>query len=157
MARTGARGSYMNLGQMSACVGQQSVRGNRIERGYSGRTLPHFRRGDLSARGKGFVDSSFRSGLNAIEYFMHACGGREGLVDTAVRTSSSGYMQRRLVNAMQDLSSQYDKTVRNSTGAIIQFQFGDDNIDPAKSDHGKAVNIDVLMNKILENEDEIDQ
>lgn len=156
MARTGARGNMMNLGQMSACVGQQSVRGNRIERGYNDRTLPHFLQGDLSAYGRGFVDSSFRSGLNPIEYFMHACGGREGLVDTAVRTSNSGYMQRRLVNAMQDLSAQYDQTVRNSAGEIIQFRFGDDNIDPAKSDHGTAVNLDVLLNRILESEDEID-
>ena len=156
MAKTGARGNMMNLGQMSACVGQQSVRGNRIERGFIDRTLPHFKRGDLSAFGRGFVDSSFRSGLNPIEYFMHACGGREGLVDTAVRTSSSGYMQRRLVNAMQDLSAHYDKTVRNSTGNIIQFVYGDDNVDPAKSDNGKAVNLDVLMDRLLESEDEVE-
>ncbi|MHA2090280.1 MAG: DNA-directed RNA polymerase subunit A' [Candidatus Kariarchaeaceae archaeon] len=156
MAKTGARGNMMNLGQMSACVGQQSVRGNRIERGYKERTLPHFERGDLSAYGRGFVDSSFRSGLTPIEFFMHACGGREGLVDTAVRTSSSGYMQRRLVNAMQDLSAQYDKTVRNSSGDIIQFTYGEDNVDPAKSDNGKAVNLDVLLNRILESPDEID-
>jgi DNA-directed RNA polymerase subunit A' len=150
MAKTGARGNMLNLSQMSACVGQQSVRGNRIERGYKGRTLPHFLVDDLSADAKGFVVSSFRSGLTPIEFFMHACGGREGLVDTAVRTSSSGYMQRRLVNAMQDLSSHYDKTIRNSTGEVIQFVFGDDNIDPAKSDNGNAVNVDVILEKVLD-------
>ncbi|MHA2252614.1 MAG: DNA-directed RNA polymerase subunit A', partial [Candidatus Kariarchaeaceae archaeon] len=157
MAKTGARGNMMNLGQMSACVGQQSVRGNRIERGYIERTLPHFRRGDLSAFGKGFVDASFRNGLSPLEFFFHACGGREGLVDTAVRTSSSGYMQRRLVNAMQDISAQYDKTVRNSAGDVIQFNFGEDNVDPAKSDNGKAVNIDVLLDRLLESPDEIEE
>lgn len=153
MAKTGARGNMLNLSQMSACVGQQSVRGNRIERGYRNRTLPHFEPHDLSADSRGFVNSSFRKGLTPIEFFMHACGGREGLVDTAVRTSSSGYMQRRLVNAMQDLSAHYDKTVRNSTGEIIQFTFGDDNIDPAKSDNGKAVNVDVIFEKVLDSEE----
>ncbi len=149
MAKIGARGNMLNLSQMSACVGQQSVRGDRISRGYRERTLPHFERGDLTADAKGFVNASFRSGLSPVEFFMHACGGREGLVDTAVRTSNSGYMQRRLVNAMQDLSSKYDQTVRNSTGEIIQFVFGDDNIDPAKSDNGLSVNIDVIMEKVL--------
>ncbi len=154
MAKTGARGNMINLAQMSACVGQQSVRGNRIMRGYRDRTLPHFKRGDLSADAHGFVNSSFRSGLTPIEFFMHACGGREGLVDTAVRTSSSGYMQRRLVNAMQDLASHYDRTVRNSTGEIIQFKFGEDNVDPAKSDFGKAVNLDVILQKVLEEDED---
>jgi len=157
MAKTGARGNMMNLGQMSANVGQQSVRGDRIKRGYQERTLPHFKQGDLSAPAKGFVDASFRSGLTPTEFFFHACGGREGLVDTAVRTSSSGYMQRRLVNAMQDLSAQYDETVRNAANEIVQFTYGDDNIDPAKSDNGKAVNLDVIMNRVLEAEDEIEE
>ncbi|MHA1684950.1 MAG: DNA-directed RNA polymerase subunit A' [Candidatus Heimdallarchaeaceae archaeon] len=150
MAKTGARGNMLNLGQMSACVGQQAVRGQRVKRGYRDRVLPFFEPGDLSAEAHGFVDSSFRSGLNPIEFFMHACGGREGLVDTAVRTSQSGYMQRRLVNALQDISSCYDKTVRNAAGEIVQFIYGEDNVDPAKSDHGKAVNVSIIVNKILE-------
>ena len=150
MAKTGARGNMLNLGQMSACVGQQAVRGQRIKRGYRDRVLPFFKQGDLSAEAHGFVDSSFRTGLNPIEFFMHAAGGREGLVDTAVRTSQSGYMQRRLVNALQDISSCYDRTVRNAAGEIVQFLYGEDNIDPAKSDHGKAVNVSIIVNKILE-------
>jgi len=150
MAKTGARGNMLNLGQMSACVGQQAVRGQRIQRGYKDRVLPFFKQGDLSAEAHGFVDSSFRSGLNPIEFFMHAAGGREGLVDTAVRTSQSGYMQRRLVNALQDISSCYDRTVRNAAGEIVQFLYGEDNVDPAKSDHGKAVNVSIIINKILE-------
>lgn len=157
MARTGARGNMTNLGQMSANVGQQSIRGNRIHRGYRGRTLPHFKNGDLSAPSRGFVEASFRSGLTPVEYFFHACGGREGLVDTAVRTSNSGYMQRRLVNALQDLSSQYDQTVRNSSGDIVQFKFGNDNIDPAKSDFGLAVNLDVIIDRILDSDEDIEE
>ncbi len=152
MAKTGARGNMMNLGQMAANVGQQSVRGNRIQRGFHNRTLPHFKEGDLSARGRGFVDSSFREGLKPLEYFFHACGGREGLVDTAVRTSSSGYMQRRLVNAMQDLTAHYDLTVRNAANQIIQFKYGEDGVDPAKSDNGVAVNIDVILNRAFDDE-----
>ncbi len=152
MAKTGARGNMLNLGQMSACVGQQAVRGQRIKRGYRDRVLPFFKQGDLSAEAHGFVDSSFRKGLNPIEFFMHACGGREGLVDTAVRTSQSGYMQRRLVNSLQDISSCYDNTVRNAAGEIVQFIYGEDNVDPAKSDHGKAVNVGIIVSKILDTE-----
>jgi DNA-directed RNA polymerase subunit A' len=93
MAKTGARGNMLNLGQMSSCVGQQAVRGQRIQRGYRDRVLPFFQKDDLSSEAHGFVDSSFRSGFNPIEFFMHAAGGREGLVDTAVRTSQSGYQR----------------------------------------------------------------
>ncbi|MCK5548148.1 MAG: DNA-directed RNA polymerase subunit A', partial [Thermoplasmata archaeon] len=96
MAKSGARGSMLNLSQMAGCIGQQAVRGERLARGYSSRTLPHFKRGDLGANARGFVKSSYKIGLNPTEYFFHSMGGREGLVDTAVRTSRSGYMQRRL-------------------------------------------------------------
>nr|MDO8091654.1 DNA-directed RNA polymerase subunit A' [Candidatus Sigynarchaeota archaeon] len=153
MAKTGARGTLLNLAQMAACVGQQSVRGSRIQRGYRNRTLPHFEEGDLSAKARGFVSSSYQKGLNPIEFFFHAMGGREGLVDTAVRTSTSGYMQRRLINALQDIKVEYDRTVRNAAGNIIQFQYGEDGVDPAKSDHGKSVNIDVIIEKVLSEED----
>lgn len=148
MTRTGARGSSLNIGQMSAMVGQQSVRGKRILRGYTDRALPHFRKGDPSPRARGFVYSSYQSGLDAIEFFFHAMGGREGLVDTAVRTQQSGYMQRRLINALEHIRLEYDETVRDSAGDIIQFKYGEDGVDPAKSDHGKAVNVSRLINQI---------
>jgi DNA-directed RNA polymerase subunit A' len=145
MTRTGARGSSLNIGQMSACIGQQSVRGKRILRGYVGRALPHFKFGDPSPKARGFVYSSYQKGLDAIEFFFHAMGGREGLVDTAVRTQQSGYMQRRLINALEHIRLEYDGTVRNSAGDIIQFKYGEDGVDPAKSDHGKAVNVSRLV------------
>ena len=148
MTRTGARGSSLNIGQMAACVGQQSVRGKRILRGYVGRALPHFINGDPSPRARGFVYSSYQSGLDAIEFFFHAMGGREGLVDTAVRTQQSGYMQRRLINALEHIRLEYDGTVRDSAGDIIQFRYGEDGVDPAKSDHGQAVNVSRLINQI---------
>jgi len=152
MTKAGARGNPLNLAQMSACVGQQAVRGERIQRGYRHRTLPHFKEGDLGPEARGFVSSNYRDGLDPIEFFFHAMGGREGLVDTAVRTSTSGYMQRRLINALQDIKVEYDNTVRDADGTIIQITYGEDGIDPAKSDHGKAVNIDIVIEKVLSEE-----
>jgi DNA-directed RNA polymerase subunit A' len=147
MTKSGARGNMLNLGHMSAVVGQMAIRGERINRGYSSRTLPHFKVNDLSPKARGFVSSSYRNGLKPVEFFFHAMGGREGLVDTAVRTSTSGYMQRRLVNALQDMVVENDGTVRNSDKNIIQFRYGDDGIDPMHTDHGSAVNLDVLLLK----------
>jgi DNA-directed RNA polymerase subunit A' len=148
MTRTGARGSSLNIGQMSAIVGQQAVRGKRIMRGYQHRALPHFRPGDPSPKARGFVYSSYQKGLDSVEFFFHAMGGREGLVDTAVRTQQSGYMQRRLINALEHLRLEYDGTVRSSAGNVIQFQYGEDGVDPAKSDHGKAVNVVRLLDQL---------
>jgi DNA-directed RNA polymerase subunit A' len=147
MTRSGARGSSLNIGQMMGAVGQQSIRGKRIMRGYEHRTLPHFDDDDPAPGARGFVYNCYRDGLTPIEFFFHAMGGREGLVDTAVRTQQSGYMQRRLINALEHLRVEYDGTVRNSVGDIIQFQYGEDGIDPAKSDHGKAVNISQLVDR----------
>ena len=148
MTRTGARGSNLNIGQMTASVGQQSVRGKRIMRGYVERSLPHFEPGDPSPKARGFIYASYQSGLDPVEFFFHAMGGREGLVDTAVRTQQSGYMQRRLINALEHLRVEYDGTVRNSVGNIIQFRYGEDGVDPAKSDHGKAVNVSRLVDQV---------
>ncbi|MHC1585302.1 MAG: DNA-directed RNA polymerase subunit A' [Candidatus Syntropharchaeia archaeon] len=149
MAKSGARGSMLNLTQMAGCVGQQSVRGERITRGYDERTLPHFKKGDLSADAHGFVKSSYKKGLTPTEFFFHSIGGREGLVDTAVRTSQSGYFQRRLINALQDLEVKYDGTVRETRGVIVQFEYGEDGVDPMKSDYGKAVDVDRVIEKVV--------
>jgi DNA-directed RNA polymerase subunit A' len=152
MAKSGARGSMLNLTQMAACVGQQAVRGERIRRGYAGRTLPHFDKGDLGADAHGFVKASYKSGLNPTEYFFHAIGGREGLVDTAVRTSQSGYLQRRLVNALQDLEVQYDGSVRETRGVIVQFKYGEDGIDSTKSDFNRPETIHEIVSSVTTKE-----
>ncbi|MEM2597745.1 MAG: DNA-directed RNA polymerase subunit A', partial [Thermofilum sp.] len=149
MAKTGARGSMLNLTQMAAIVGQQSVRGKRIERGFTGRPIAHFRAGTLAPEAKGFVKSGFADGLSPVEFFFHAVSGREGLVDTAVRTAQSGYMYRRLQNAMQDFYVAYDGTVRNSEGVVIQFRYGEDGVDPSRSDHGKPVNVAKLVKRVI--------
>ena len=148
MARTGARASMLNLTQITSCVGQQAVRGGRIHRGYIERTLPHFKRNELGAKAKGFVHSSYKSGLDPIEFFFHAMGGREGLVDTAIRTAQSGYMQRRLVNALQDLQVKPSGLVTDNQSNVVQRIFGDDGVDPAKSDFGIAANLDKLIEEI---------
>ncbi|MDR0309824.1 MAG: DNA-directed RNA polymerase subunit A' [Candidatus Methanoplasma sp.] len=149
MAKAGARGSMLNLSQMAGCVGQQAVRGERLSRGYWNRTLPHFHKGDLGAHARGFCSNSYKSGLNPTEFFFHAMGGREGLVDTAVRTSRSGYMQRRLVSALEDLKLTSDGTVRNTVGTVIQFKYGEDGVDPSRTVRGKAIDLDDLFAEVL--------
>jgi len=149
MAASGARGSILNLTQMVACIGQQSVRGERISRGYNGRALPHFKKDDLSAEARGFVKSSYKKGLSPTEFFFHAVGGREGLVDTAVRTSQSGYLQRRLINALEDLNVSEDRSVRGMDNMIVQFRYGEDGVDPMKSDYGESVDVKKIVDIIM--------
>ena len=130
MAVCGSKGSNINLSQMIACVGQQTVNGRRMPNGFFNRSLPHFEPHSKYAEAKGFVKNSFYTGLTAPEFFFHTMGGREGLVDTAVKTAETGYMQRRLMKSMEDLIVRYDKTVRSGEETIIQFTYGDDGLDP---------------------------
>jgi len=148
MVRCGARGSELNIGHMTACLGQQSVRGRRVVCGYLNRALPHFKWGDQSPKARGFIESSFYKGLSPIEFFFHSMAGREGLVDTAVRTQQSGYMQRRLIHALEYLRVEYDGTVRTTDGEVVQLRYGEDGVDPSKSDHGKAVNLQRLLERM---------
>ena len=151
MAISGARGSMDNLNMMAGSIGQAKVRGKRLERGYSERVLPHFRRGGRAAADRGFISSSFKRGLEPTEFFMLSVSGRESLVDTAVRTAKSGYMQRRLINAMDDLKVFDDDmlSVRNTANRIIQFSYGEDGIDPSRGVHGSPFNIDVIVDEAL--------
>jgi DNA-directed RNA polymerase subunit A' len=155
MAESGARGSMLNLTQMTGCVGQQAVRGERINRGYENRTLSHFKENDLSADARGFVRHSYREGLDPREFFFHAMGGREGLVDTAVRTSKSGYLQRRLINALSELEAQYDGTVRDTSDTVVQFEFGEDGTSPVEvssSADEPAVDVERIADTVLDSE-----
>ncbi|MCU4751621.1 DNA-directed RNA polymerase subunit A' [Halobacteria archaeon AArc-curdl1] len=154
MANSGARGSMLNLTQMAGCVGQQAVRGERINRGYEDRTLSHYEPNDLSAGAHGFVESSYTVGLGPREFFFHAMGGREGLVDTAVRTSKSGYLQRRLINALSELETQYDGTVRDTSDTIVQFEFGEDGTSPVQVAYDQDHDVDVegIASKVLDEE-----
>ncbi|KAL7125949.1 hypothetical protein ABFS83_14G151200 [Erythranthe nasuta] len=129
MVTAGSKGSFINISQMTACVGQQNVEGKRIPFGFVDRTLPHFTKDDYGPESRGFVENSYLRGLTPQEFFFHAMGGREGLIDTAVKTSETGYIQRRLVKAMEDIMVKYDGTVRNSLGDVIQFLYGEDGMD----------------------------
>ncbi|KAH8866973.1 DNA-directed RNA polymerase III subunit RPC1 [Schistosoma japonicum] len=130
MAQSGSKGSFLNISQMIACVGQQVIGGKRVPDVINGRSLIHFPPGSRTPEAKGFVGNSFYSGLSPSEFFFHAMSGREGLTDTAVKTADTGYMQRRLVKFLEDLAVAYDDTVRDSRGDIIQFRYGSDGLDP---------------------------
>uniref|UniRef100_A0A6C0K0W3 DNA-directed RNA polymerase n=1 Tax=viral metagenome TaxID=1070528 RepID=A0A6C0K0W3_9ZZZZ len=132
MVRAGSKGSTINIAQMMACVGQQAPEGKRIPYGFTDRTLPHYKKYDDGAEARGFVESSFIEGLTPQEFFFHAMSGREGLIDTAVKTADTGYIQRQLVKAMEDLVVQYDGTVRDSRMNIVQFYYGEDGINATK-------------------------
>ncbi|TPX19056.1 DNA-directed RNA polymerase II subunit RPB1 [Thyridium curvatum] len=138
MARSGSKGSSINISQMTALVGQQIVEGKRIPFGFKYRTLPHFTKDDYSPESRGFVENSYLRGLTPTEFFFHAMAGREGLIDTAVKTAETGYIQRRLVKALEDVSAKYDGTVRNSLGDIIQFLYGEDGLDAMKIEKQKV-------------------
>ena len=132
LVNAGSKGSDINISQMISCLGQQNVDNKRIPYGFENRTLPHFSKFDDTPGARGFVESSFISGLTPQELFFHAMGGRVGLIDTAVKTSQTGYIQRRLIKGMEDLKVEYDMTVRNNKMKIVQFSYGDDGIDTTK-------------------------
>jgi DNA-directed RNA polymerase II subunit RPB1 len=132
MVQAGSKGSDLNISFMISCLGQQNVDGKRIPYGFEHRTLPHFTKYDDSPGARGFVESSYINGLSPQELFMHAMGGRIGLIDTAVKTSTTGYIQRRLIKALEDLKVEYDMTIRTNKNKIVQFQYGDDGIDTTK-------------------------
>lgn len=149
MAMCGSKGSLINVSQMVACVGQQAIRGARVPDGFGDRSLPYFDHREKTPLAKGFVENSFYSGLTATEFFFHTMAGREGLLDTAVKTAETGYMQRRLVKALEDLVSHYDGSVRNSRGDVVQFMYGDDYLDPVNmEDNNRPVNFKRLLSHV---------
>ncbi|KAI9813204.1 MAG: hypothetical protein M1832_006376 [Thelocarpon impressellum] len=147
MATCGSKGSNINVSQMVAVVGQQIIGGSRVPDGFQDRSLPHFPKNAREPPSKGFVRNSFFSGLTPTEFLFHAISGREGLVDTAVKTAETGYMSRRLMKSLEDLSAQYDDTVRNSSSGVVQFQYGDDKLDPVDMEgRAKPVHFDRTFN-----------
>lgn len=132
MVEAGSKGKPLNIAQMICCLGQQNVDGQRIPYGFEQRTLPHYTKYDDSPAARGFVESSFIEGLTPTELFFHAMGGRVGLIDTAVKTSQTGYIQRRLIKGLEDIYVTYSGSVLNSRGKVIQFRYGHDGIDPIR-------------------------
>jgi DNA-directed RNA polymerase II subunit RPB1 len=132
MVRSGSKGEPLNVAQMMACLGQTAIEGKRVPYGFTDRTLPHYKKYDDSAESRGFIESSFIRGLTPQQFFFHAMSGREGLIDTAVKTADTGYIQRQLIKSMEDLTVQHDGTVRDANNNIIQFHYGEDGINPVK-------------------------
>ncbi|MBU2406638.1 MAG: DNA-directed RNA polymerase subunit A', partial [Nanoarchaeota archaeon] len=149
MATSGGEGNVLNITQMAACIGQQVMRAKRVQNGYKDRTLTIFKRGDISPKAKGFVKDGFKKGLNPSEYFYSAMTGRDALMDTALRTPKSGYLYRRLANALQDLKVEYDYTVRDANHGIIQYEYGEDGLDVSKTDGG-IINIKKIIKEVTQ-------
>ena len=147
---SGSKGSALNISQMISCLGQQNVDGKRIVYGFDDRTLPHFCKYDDSPKARGFIENSYISGLSPHEVFFHAMGGRIGLIDTAVKTSQTGYVQRRLIKGLEDLKVEYDMTVRNNKNKIIQFQYGEDGMDPMKIENQHIALVEMTTKEIYE-------
>jgi len=132
MMNSGAGGNVLNITQMACCVGQQTLWAKRINIGFTNRTLSFFKENDLSPKSRGFIYNSFLNGLEPYEFFFGAITGRDALMDTALRTPKSGYLYRRLANALQDIRVEYDKTIRDGSGKIIQFKYGEDGKDVSR-------------------------
>ena len=148
MVNAGSKGSDLNISQMISCLGQQNVDGKRIPYGFDDRKLPHYTKFNDSPNARGFVENSFIGGLNPDELFFHAMGGRVGLIDTACKTSQTGYIQRRLIKGLEDLMVNYDMTVRNNKNKIIQFSYGDDNFDPIKVESQQVPFVNMSIEEI---------
>ena len=135
MTGSGAKGSMVNANQISCNLGQQVLEGRRVPVMVSGKTLPTFRPFDTHVRAGGYIGDRFLTGVTPAAYFFHAMAGREGLIDTAVKTASSGYLQRCLIKVMEDLGAGYDGSVRGSDGTLVQFLYGEDGLDVTKQKH----------------------
>ena len=147
MIKSKSKGNPVNIAQMLSTLGQQNVDGKRIPDGYNDRSLPHYTKYDDGPESRGFVENSFINGLTPQEFYFHAMGGREGLIDTAVKTSETGYIQRKLIKSMEDCKINYDLTVRSATGAIIQFLYGEDGMSATKLENQtfKFINMDMAQ------------
>ena len=150
MVNCGSKGKSTNIAQIVACLGQQNVESKRIPYGYQDRTLPHYTKFDDSSEARGFVENSFISGQTPQEYFFHAMGGREGLIDTAVKTSETGYIQRKLMKSMEDLRVNYDLSVRNNSNCIIQYVYGEDGMDACSVEEQSLIIMDKTTDKLCD-------
>ncbi|GAA5886048.1 hypothetical protein JCM5296_007073 [Sporobolomyces johnsonii] len=135
MTVSGAKGSNVNASQISCLLGQQSLEGRRVPTMVSGKTLPSFKAFETAPRAGGFVAGRFLTGIRPQEYYFHCMAGREGLIDTAVKTSRSGYLQRCLIKHLEGLRVHYDHTVRNADHSVLQFHYGEDSLDVTKQKH----------------------
>lgn len=144
------KGSALHLTQTMALVGKVDVWGKRIPNEFTYRTLPHFAKYDLSPEAKGYIKTGFIQGLNPADSFFGALSGRNGKIDTAINTADSGYISRKFIKASEDLMVNYDMTVRNAANKIIQFAYGEDNMDASKIEKINKIYLIELDNKQME-------
>lgn len=135
MTISGAKGSAVNARQISCALGQQELEGRRVPVMVSGKTLPSFKPFETKAIAGGYVASRFLTGVKPQEFYFHCMAGREGLIDTAVKTSRSGYLQRCLIKHLEGIRIHYDHTVRGSDSSVYQFYYGGDGLDVTKQKH----------------------
>ena len=150
MIEAGSKGSDLNICQIAVLVGQQNVNGQRIPFQFRRRTLPHFTLDDYGESSRGMVIRGYVEGLQPYEFFFHTMGGREGLIDTAVKTAATGYLQRKLIKALEDVHAAYDGTVRNANGDLLQFMYGEDGLDGARIEGSQPFPLPFHTNKAME-------
>ena len=137
MISVGSKGNEHNLTQIMGLLGQQEIEGTWIKEQLYRRVLPHFHKNNLSPEAHGFVEHSFIAGLSPIEYWYHAQAGRMGIISTAIKTAETGYIQRKLIKALEDLRVCYDGTVRNAQNIIIQTVYGNNGFDSCFQENQK--------------------
>ena len=163
MVNCGSKGSNNNISQIMACIGQVTVDNKRIAFGFDRRTLPHFSKDDYGPESKGFCANGLVKGLTPTEFYFHAMGGRQGLVDTGCKTAQTGYMQRRLIKAAEDVQVKYDGTSRTSKDNVLQFIYGEDGMDAQLMENMKIGLVNMNNSamakhaKFFESEMEIDE
>lgn len=148
LVSSGAKGSALNVTQIAGCLGQVAIEGQRIKKRVAGRTLPIFHQNDDTPEARGFVPSSFLDGLKGHEFFFHTMGGREGLIDTAIKTAETGYIQRKCIKFMEDLMVNYEGIIRTANGILVQYLYGESGIDQQKQTQVK-INLMNMNNEAI--------
>ena len=161
MVKSGAKGSDVNIGQFNGCLGQLIIAGARVQKKINNRTLPHFHQNDDTSISRGFIASSFLEGLNPIELFFSTMSGREGLIDTAIKTATTGYIQRKLRVGLEDVVVSYDGTLRNTSNQIIQYLYGNNGTNQTCQTEIKINSVNMnnkdIIEKYIFNDKEINQ
>ena len=132
MANPNAKGKPVNLMQIMGALGQDIFKTNRIQKEVNNRSLPHFHQNDDTPLARGYIEHSYLDGLSPQEFFFHHMTGREGLIDTAIKTAETGYISRKLMKGLEDIGLKYDGTVRTSNNIILQYIYSDFNLDQTK-------------------------
>jgi DNA-directed RNA polymerase II subunit RPB1 len=151
MILSGSKGNSKNMGQMVGCIGLQAFQGGLIPKNYNNRSLSYYHQNDDRSASRGLIREAFSKGINFPEFNFHLLVSRSGSIDTSIKTADTGYAQRRMIKAMEDIMVKYDGTVRGANNKIIQIIYGDSGADTTKQ---YEYNIGFISkdNKEIENE-----